>query len=341
MIVRQGEIYFDESHVKALKGEPEYVKRRYQAVVKTLVPEPFHITRRAAAEMIGRSLRHFYRILKRFKEYSILGLRFRSKRPKRIPNRTPRNIEKKILAVRKASGFGPGAVSAIVNESNRREGIPARIYPSLTYNILVRNGEIEREKRIQKKWKRFEWGHPNRLIQADLTDFNKVPLLTMEDDHSRKGWALVLRGRKDKTVIAGMKKLIQVKYDNLLTDNGSQFSRRNSEIRKYCDEHVNENHIWTSIHHPQTLGKLSAFQKGLKRFLRHRMNNSRNRTEIQRWIKVYINWYNNGKYHSGIDTYPEMRYSGQCDNKWYDRLVKTLKLEDVLSLSTQRGDISP
>lgn len=341
MIVRQGEIYLDESHLEALKCEQEYVKRRYQAVAKTLAPEPFRVTRRAAADMIGKSLRHFYRILKRFKGHGILGLRFRSKRPKRIPNRTPRNIEKKILAVRKASGFGPRAVSAIVNESNRREGRPTKVYPSLTYNILVRNGEIERERRIQKKWIRFEWGHPNRLIQTDLTDFNGVPLLTMEDDHSRKGWALVLRNRNDKTVIAGMKKLIQFKYDNLLTDNGCQFSRRNSEIRKYCEEYVNEKHIWTSIHHPQTLGKLSAFQKGLKRFLRHRMNTSRNKTESQRWTKVYVDWYNNGKYHSGIGTYPEMRYSGQCDDKWYYRLVKMFKLEDVLCISPQRGDISP
>ena len=27
------------------------------------------------------------------------------------------------------------------------------------------------------------------LIQADITYFNGVPLMTMEDDHSRNGWA--------------------------------------------------------------------------------------------------------------------------------------------------------
>ena len=57
-----------------------------------------------------------------------------------------------------------------------------------------------------------------------------------------------------------MKKLLKIRYDNLLTDNGPQFSRKNRVIREYCEKYINEKHIWTSVHHPQTMGKLSAFQ---------------------------------------------------------------------------------
>jgi hypothetical protein len=156
----------------------------------------------------------------------------------------------------------------------------------------------------------------------------------MEDDHSRRGWATSLKDKKDKTVVEGMKELVKVRYDNLLTDNGCQFSRKNTEIRRYCEDYINEKHIWTSLHHPQTLGKLSAYQKGLKLFLKHRLGSSRNRTEINRWIKIYNAWYNNGKYHSAIDTYPEEKYSGQRDDKWYERLVKALKLEDILTITS-------
>lgn len=330
MIIERGSIYLDREHIDVLKDEPSYVKKRYGAIARTLAPEPFRILREKAAKMIDLSLRQFYRVLKRFKEEGIAGIRFKSKRPKTIPNKTPKEIEDKVVAVREATGFGPKPISDIVNESLRREGKSKRLYPSLTYNILVRNGEIERERRIQKEWKRFEWGHPNRLIQADLTSFNGVDLLTMEDDHSRKGWAVSLPNKKDTTVVKGMKKLIKMKFDNLLTDNGSQFSRKNNEMRKYCDEYVNEKHIWTSIHHPQTLGKLSAYQKGLKRFLRHILGSSRNRSKIDKYIRIYNHWYNNGKYHSAIDTCPEERYSGQVDNKWFDKLIKALKLEKIL-----------
>jgi hypothetical protein len=119
-----------------------------------------------------------------------------------------------------------------VNENRARSGVPAHVYQSRTYNILVRGGEIEREKRTQKEWMRFEWGHLKRLIQADRTRFNGVPILTMENQHSKKGWTLALKDQFDKTVVEDMKTLVTARYDNLLTDNGSQFSRRNAIIRR-------------------------------------------------------------------------------------------------------------
>jgi len=183
----QGEVYFDRAHVEALQIEPGYVRARYQAVVRTLAPEPLRIIREKAADMIGIGKRQMQRIVKRYKAEGIPGLRFRSKKPNNSPNRTSKHIEEKVIEVRKASGFGPCDVAVLVNESFRREGRDVKVWPSTVYNILCRDGEIERERRIQNEWKRFEWGHPNRLIQADLTRFNGVPILTMEDDHARKG----------------------------------------------------------------------------------------------------------------------------------------------------------
>jgi transposase len=332
MIVSRGEIYFERKHIKLVKKLPKYAKRRYFTIAKTLAPRPFGILRRRAAEMIDVSLRQLYRIIKRFKQEGISGLLHRSRKPKRSPNKTPEEEENVILQVREASGFGPNGISFLIEESNKRNGILKKVHSSTVYNILVRNREIEKEKRIQNEWRFFEWGHPNRLIQADLTKFNGVPILTMEDDHSRRGWAIALKDQKDATVIDGMKKLVKHKYDNLLTDNGSQFNRNNARIRKYCQKVLNEKHIWTSVHHPQTLGKLSAYQKGLKRFLRHQMGRSRNRSRINYWIRVYNLWYNNGKYHSSIGTVPEDRYSGEVDDCWYEKLVKSLKLESVLTI---------
>ena len=83
-----------------------------------------------------------------------------------------------------------------------------------------------------------------------LTRFNGVPILTMEDDHSRKLWAARLENETDDSVVGGMKYLHIQEYDSLLTDNGSQFNRKNSTMRKYCDQYLTGKHIWTSIHHP-------------------------------------------------------------------------------------------
>lgn len=331
MYIYRGEIYLKKSHVHLLREEPKYVKERYHAIVTTLSPVG-RVKRQKAAHSIGMSKRQFQRVIKRFHEEGISGLRHKSRKPYNTPNKIPTWLEDMIVKVREETGFGPLPISSIINISLEKQSRPERINPRTITRVLTRRGIIESEKRARREWKRFEWGHPNRLIQTDLTPFNGIPILTMEDDHSRKGWAIRLTNRKDKTVVKGMKKLLKIRYDNLLTDNGSQFSRRNRVMREYCDKHINEKHIWTSLHHPQTLGKLSAFQKGLKRFLFHKLGSSRDIHQIDYYIDVYVHWYNNGKYHSAIDTYPELRYSGLRDTEWYNRLVKSLKLEDILAI---------
>jgi hypothetical protein len=75
----------------------------------------------------------------------------------------------------------------------------------------------------------------------------------MEDDHFRKLWAARLENETDDNVVDAMKRLHDQKYGSLLTDNGSRFNRKNSTMRRYCDQYLTGKHIWTSIHHPQTM----------------------------------------------------------------------------------------
>jgi len=333
MYIYHGEPYLEKKHIQLLRNESVYVKQRYYAMVRVVLSNN---NKGIAKEVqdLGISMRHLRRLIKRFQDEGIPGLRNKSKRPCNSPNKTPQYLEDLVVQVREKTGFGSEYVSEIVNISLENEGKTERVLTRTVSRILVRRGVIESEKRAKKDWKRFEWGHPNQLIQTDLTKFNGIPLLTLEDDYSRRGWALRLANQKDTTVVRGMKKLMKIRYDNLLTDNGSQFNRKNKVIREYCQGYINEKHIWTSIHHPQTMGKLSAFQKGLKRFLHHKLGVSRDIHEIDYYIDVYVHWYNNGKYHSVIDTYPEARYSGQRDVEWYNHLVTSLKLDEILVMKS-------
>jgi len=78
--------------------------------------------------------------------------------------------------------------------------------------------------------------HPDELIQADITTFNGVPIMTMEDDYSRMGWATSMI--TDEKVTNAMKKLHRDKYENMITDNGSQFSRKNSNMKNYWSSNM-------------------------------------------------------------------------------------------------------
>ena len=117
MIIVQGEVYLEEWHIAILKNEPESVRKRYHAIARTLVSDLIRITRQEAANMIDRSKRQLQRVVKRFREEGITGLRFKSKKPCNSLSKTPIDMEKRIIEVRKATGFGSEQLANIVNES--------------------------------------------------------------------------------------------------------------------------------------------------------------------------------------------------------------------------------
>jgi hypothetical protein len=199
----------------------------------------------------------------------------------------------------------------------------------LAYKIFVRNGLVEPPEEIPE-YKSFSWKRPNRLIQSDITEFNDVQILTMEDDGTRKAWATIIDDVRAITVAEGMRELIPYKYDNILTDNGRQFLDTNRHMRKYCEDFIKGKHIHASVRHPQTLGKLGAYQKGLKRFLQYKLGDSKNKAIIRPLIKAYNHFYNNGRRHSGIDGIPEDKYSGRRDEKWYIKMMRTLKSQSYV-----------
>lgn len=74
-------MYLSEEDRQILRNEPPYVRKRYRAVSRTLAPDLVRITRGEAAVLIDRSKRQLQRIVRRFKEEGIPGLKFKSKRP--------------------------------------------------------------------------------------------------------------------------------------------------------------------------------------------------------------------------------------------------------------------
>lgn len=50
MIIVQGEVYLEQEHVRILKNEEEYVKKRYHAVARTLAEDVNQDTKDAGRE---------------------------------------------------------------------------------------------------------------------------------------------------------------------------------------------------------------------------------------------------------------------------------------------------
>jgi len=324
-------IYLEKGHYDIVKNEEPYVQLRYNIVALMLLEKPFGISRSEGAKLLKMSKRQVYRILKRFRDEGIFGLRMKSRAPKKNPNISPEWVEYIAEDVRIKTGYSPQNIASLMSQAATVGGRRKKFAHSTIQRILQRKGIIEKKQKEERKFKSFDWKRKNNLIQADLMEFNNVPLLTMEDDHTRKGWARDLNDEETDTVTAGMSCLIPYAYNNLLTDNGPQFKATNPIMRSYTYQYVKKKHIHASIRHPETLGKLGAFQKGLRRFLSHRLGESRNRRKIRYEIETHTLFYNNLKYHSVIKGYPEEKYSGAKEKNAFIRLIKRLKLFETLS----------
>ena len=318
-------LYAKSADVKLLKNEPDYVQIRYYTIIKTILEASFRWTRQQAADFLHISKRHMQRLVRAFRLFGIPGLRFKSKLPKTSPNKSPEHIEKAVIEMKKLTGFGKTSISTLVNEQFRIEGCDQIVGSSLVHRIFLRNNLQKPPPPKQTAFMQFDWKRPNNLLQSDLTQFNGIPILAMEDDHARYAWSDIIDNETAETVAAGMHELVPFKFNNLLTDNGPQFSKKNPFLLAYLEKHVLKDHIHATVGHPQTLGKISAYQKGLKNFLSYKLGDSCNRFLIRPLIKAYNLFYNNGRRHRIANGIPAELYSGRKDENWFGKMMRILR----------------
>ncbi|HEY6536020.1 MAG TPA: hypothetical protein VIY08_09560 [Candidatus Nitrosocosmicus sp.] len=96
-------------------------------------------------------------------------MRFKSKKPCNILNKTSIEIERRIIQVRRATGFDSEQLASIVNESLDIEHKNIRhISKTTAYNILARHSQVDAEKKIIKEYRSFERDKPDELVQVDI-----------------------------------------------------------------------------------------------------------------------------------------------------------------------------
>ena len=153
MYIYHSEPYLKKEHIQLLHNEETYVKQRYHAMVRAVLSNSNKI-REKEAQYLGISVRHLRRLIKRYQDEGIPGLRNKSTRPNRSPYQTPTWLEDIVVKVREETGFGSEYVSQIVNISLGNQGKTERVLPRTVSRILVRRGVIESEKRAKKEYLR-------------------------------------------------------------------------------------------------------------------------------------------------------------------------------------------
>lgn len=273
----------------------------------------------------------------RYNEQGVDGLEDRAPVPKKTPNEVPAEIQEKVAESKKNNMLlgsrklkehlerfeGIFLSVSTVNRILRRFGFkPADeiIQAEARKNDPEKESKYQEELELaQHEWERFCRNYPCELWQIDISTFfirgcHRVWLVFVIDDHSRfiVNYG-IFRQQTAENVLEVLRGAF-IRYGlpgEILTDNGTQFTSwqgvtRFEKMLKKLDIH----HTKARPQHPQTLGKIEAFNRNIKRELLD-VELFRSQEEAAERIASYIEHYNYARTHQGIGGFtPADRFFG-------------------------------
>ena len=273
----------------------------------------------------------------RYRAEGRAGMIDRSSRPHRSPNKTSREVVRRIVRLRWRHRLGPVQIAGRLGLS-----------PSTVHAVLVRC-RINRLSRIDRvtgePLRRYEHPHPGSLIHVDVTKFGNIPdggghryvgrqqgalnkrataglpkgsdykprtgkafLHTVIDDHSRVAYVEICADEKADTAAGVLRRAVTwfaergVSVERVLSDNGGCY--RSFAWRDACAD-LNITHKRTRPYRPQTNGKIERFHRTLgDGWAYARLYNSE--AERRAALPGWIHFYNHHRVHSAIGGHPPM-----------------------------------
>ena len=231
-----------------------------------------------------------------------------SRKPNCISNKTPEDVEIRILQLRSENpGWGAKKLKRVL-ENQGCTDIPCA---KTVNNILTRYGCISEEESLKHKpFIRFEKEQCNEMWQTDFKgefrtlDNQYCYPLNIFDDHSRFLIKTKSFPSTENVVLPTFRETFY-EYgmpDSVLSDNGAQFAGFRKGFTQF--EKWLMNHDVLPIHgrfrHPQTQGKIERFHRTMKNeLLRH--NTFANAEEANRAIQEWRDKYNLLRPHEALN----------------------------------------
>lgn len=241
-----------------------------------------------------------YSILNRYKEHGCQGLQPQSKSPHHSPEKTPEEIEEKIIQVRiRHPTWGPRKIKTSLTNKNI-QNLPSI---STIAAILKRRGYVLLEESLKRqKLIRFEREFSNDLWQMDFKGKFQLQTkeacypLTILDDYSR--FSLDVRAcpnERHDTVFPHLQRIFN-EYglpNQINVDNGNPWG--NSRLFQHTKLTVWWMRLGIKVthsrpSHPQTNGKIERFHRTLKKdvITRNKMSDFTQAQKLfDEWRKIY------------------------------------------------------
>jgi transposase InsO family protein len=265
------------------------------------------------AREYGVSRRWVITLVQRYLAEGDAGLQPRPRRPHRSPNRTAKDIEDEVVALRKElerDGHEAGAATIAFHLQRRHSVSPA---VSTIWRILSARGFVtpQPHKRPKSSYIRFAAEQPNERWQLDIThwqlaDRTDVEILNIIDDHSRLCLGSdTLPVFKARDVNDSFSKAVGAHGNpaSLLSDNGAVFTGRYRGTGRVALE-VTLHSCGIRFHHcrpyhPQTCGKVERLHQTLKKWLTHQ-SPAPTVAHLQAQLDAFRAYYNTMRPHRAL-----------------------------------------
>jgi transposase InsO family protein len=307
--------------------------RQRLRLARQVVEEGWSVS--AAADYFRVSYPTAAKWARRYLELGPEGMADRSSRPHSHPNKTPRDVVKRIVHLRIKKRLGPVQIAG-------RLQMPA----STVHAVLVRcrlNRLTHVDVRTGEPARRYEHETPGALIHVDVKKLGNIPdgggwrmvgrqqgdknraatagkarnrhynplmrhafVHTVIDDHSRVAYAEIHDDETAQTAIGVLQRAVSwfadrgVTVERVLSDNGSAY--RSFAWRRACAD-LGIRPRWTRPYRPQTNGKIERFHRTMAdgwAFTKHYQSESARRAALPAWL----HFYNHHRPHTAIGKVP-------------------------------------
>jgi len=294
-----------------------------------------------------------YEWLRRYRASGIAGVAERSRRPHHSPERTPAEIEQRVMELRQQRpDWGARKLQVLLAQEGQH-------LPVITvHRILQRRGLVRPQDRFRIAMQRFARGAPNQLWQMDF----KSPIgwqapvgpLSLLDDHSRYAIALQQTG---STRAEGVKRCVEVAFERcgvpeeMLMDHGTPWwNMKAASGATWLTVWLMKQGIalhWSGYRHPQTQGKVERFHGTLKAAMQRRGANG---ADAQKWLDEFREEYNHERPHEALGMKTpaavwkrsEKKYQAEPKRWEYEQGAEVRKVgeQGQLSVKGRRWEIS-
>jgi len=281
------------------------------------------------AEQLGVSRATIYKWLRRYAEAGEAGLADRSSRPVRMPARTPKHVEARVLAARRRRRRGAVVLAAELgmNPSTVSRVLARHQVPRLAVIDPI-TGEPIRSSRHSEN--RYEHHAPGDMIHVDVKKLGKIPagggwrlhgrseavrgrgngydfVHTAIDDHTRLAYSEIHADERDHTCAGFLHRALAwftshgMHVRRVLTDNAMVY-RHGTDWAWVCTAWQLKRRF-TKPGCPWTNGKAERFNRTLLNewaYARPWTSNTLRRRALDR----FLNHYNTRRGHSALSGHP-------------------------------------